>query len=63
MFKENKDNNPKRRHWQLQFIPCFNVSIVNFEQVNADWEYDYKNVDTELKITLFLAGEGVKNNS
>ena len=47
MFKENKDNKPERRHWQSQFIPCFSVSIVNFEQVNADWEYDYKNVDTE----------------
>ena len=23
---------PERRHW-----PCFSVSIVNFEQVNADW--------------------------
>ena len=27
---------PERRHWTY-FTPCSSVSIVNFEQVNANW--------------------------
>ena len=35
MFKVNN----KYQNKVLNISPCSNVSIGNFEQVNADWEY------------------------
>ena len=33
-----KVNNKDTRKTPKYFKPCSNVSIVNFEKVNADWE-------------------------
>ena len=31
--------------------PCSSVSIVNFEQVNAGWEVQYKNIIIQFYVT------------
>ena len=37
VFKINNRETRKRCYRRTYFTPCSNVSIVNFEQVNADW--------------------------
>ena len=39
MFKANNIKTTKRRQWRRHFTPCSNVSVVNFEQVNASWDH------------------------
>ena len=36
MFKVNNRNT--RARCEIRFTPCSSVSVVNFEQVNADWD-------------------------
>ena len=49
MFKVNNRNTKTR------YTPCFSVSIVNFEQVNAGWEqtnFSTKEVPVGLDFTV-----------
>ena len=48
---------PERRHWRR-----FGVFIVNFEQVNVDWERDW-DFRIEMEITIKFVGKYVKNNT
>ena len=54
---------PKRGHWRrfCSFIDkfehishlCSSVSIVNFEQVNAGWEYSATNAELQTQVKIF----------
>ena len=55
---------PKRGHWRrfCSFIDkfehishlCSSVSIVNFEQVNAGWEYSATNAELQTQVKIFV---------
>ena len=54
MFKINNKDTRKASFWCLYcqlwtyFTPCSTVSIVNFEQVNADWVFAHKFIFHEI---------------
>ena len=39
MFKVTKKT-PERCHW-IDFVPCYGISIVDFEQVNVGWVHTH----------------------